>query len=378
MHTSDHDHHYDVLVVGGGAAGSATAWQLAARGRRVCLLERFAPGHRAGSSHGRSRLLRLTYTDPLYARMATEALDMWHRLEADSESSLISTVGAVDGGRPQRLEQAAAALTSEGAAFELLTEKEARSRWPQLGLPGDVLFHPDAARVDPDATLPALQRLAARSGCHVLHHTPVTALETHADGVRAHTPAGMFTAPVAVVTVGPWTSRLLAGLITLPELTVTQEQVFHLPQRDPDAAWPAFSFQDEDGGIIYGMPTADEGVKVAEHLGGRVVDPETRDGVVDPAARRRVLAFAAERLPGLEPAVTTETTCLYTNTADEDFLLDRVGPLVVGTACSGHGFKFTPLLGRMLADLADGTTDPHPRFRLAPVSGTGSRPKAGD
>ncbi|MFB7733935.1 FAD-dependent oxidoreductase [Streptomyces sp. NPDC056112] len=364
MHASGKADHYDVLVVGGGAAGSAAAWQLTKRGHRVCLLERFAPGHRAGSSHGRSRLLRLTYTDPLYARMAAEALRMWHRLESESGVDLIATVGAVDGGRAERLEQAAVALAGEGADYEVFTEHQARSRWPQLALPGDVLFHPDAARVDPDATLPALQHLAARSGCRILYDTPVTALETDADGVRARTPAGTFTAPVAVVTVGPWTSRLLDGLVTLPELTVTQEQVFHLPQRDPDAAWPAFSFQHEDGGIVYGMPTADEGVKVAEHLGGRVVDPETRDGIVDAAARGRVLAFAAERLPGLEPVVSTETTCLYTSTADEDFLLDRVGPLVVGTACSGHGFKFTPLLGRMLADLAEGGTEPHPRFRL--------------
>ncbi|MDQ8706110.1 FAD-dependent oxidoreductase [Streptomyces sp. LHD-70] len=355
---------YDVLVIGGGAAGSATAWQLASLGHRVCLLERFEPGHRRGSSHGRSRLLRLAYPDPLYVGMAVEALRMWDQLESETGADLITTVGAVDGGRTDRLDRAAAALTAEGAAFERLTEAEAAGRWPQLRLPGDVLFHPGASRVDPDATLPALQRQAERFGCDIRHSTPVTALEVDADRARAHTPSGTFTAPVAVVTVGPWTSRLLDHVVKLPELTVTQEQVFHLPPRAPSDIWPAFSFQGEDGGIVYGMPTADEGVKVAEHLGGREVTPDGRDGVVDADARRRVLGFAAEHLPGVEPTVSSETTCLYTNTADEDFLLDRIGPLVIGTACSGHGFKFTPLLGRMLADLAVGESGPNPRFRL--------------
>lgn len=357
-------HSYDFLVVGGGAAGSAAAWQLATRGHRVCLLERFERGHRRGSSHGRSRLLRLTYPDALYTGMAAEALRMWRRLEIDTETSLITRVGAVDGGTPDRLDRAATALKTAGAPFETCTAAEARARWPHLRFPGDVLFHPDASRIDAEATLTALQTRAARSGCRILHSTPVTALEIDDDGVRAHTPSGLHTAPIAVITVGPWTGRFLDGVIELPRLTVTQEQVFHLPARDPSAVWPAFSFQEEDGRILYGMPTADEGIKVAEHLGGPVVTPDDRNGVVAAAARRRVLAFAADRLPGLEPVTGGEATCLYTNTTDEDFLLDRVGPLVIGTACSGHGFKFTPLVGRMLADLALGEAGPHPRFTL--------------
>jgi sarcosine oxidase len=159
-------------------------------------------------------------------------------------------------------------------------------------------------------------------------------------------------------------------VVALPPLTVLQTQVFHFPRRDPDATWPTF-IHGTPAGEIYGLPGGrdggpDDAVKVGEHRAGTVTTADARTGVVDPAARERVVAHVRRFLPGLDPSVYAETTCLYTFTRSEDFVLDRVGDVVVCSACSSHGAKFAPLVGELAADLAlgDGSAVPE-RFRLA-------------
>ncbi|GAA3411408.1 FAD-dependent oxidoreductase [Streptosporangium vulgare] len=148
---------------------------------------------------------------------------------------------------------------------------------------------------------------------------------------------------------------------------MTQQQVFHFLSHDPEARWPVFVHT--DGPQIYGLPSGGDGgslpaVKVAQHDFGKPVTATTRDGVVDPASRDVVTSHVRRWLPGLAPTPLTEASCLYTITPDEDFVLDRVGPFVIVSPCSGHGAKFAPLIGRMTADLALGHTGPHPRFAL--------------
>lgn len=360
---------HDVLVVGAGAAGSAAARELARRGLRVAVLEQFALGHPRGSSHGNARIVRLVYDDPLYTGMAVRALRSWRALEAAGGTALLTRVGGVDAAPPVWVARAAAVLDGLDVPYEVLDGPAARERWPALRLRGTLLTQPDAARVDADLAVATLQRLAAASGAQLHPHHPVTRLELHADGVLATTSGGTFRAPVAVVTAGAWTSAVLAEAVGPLALTVTQEQVLHLQPRDPHARWPAFISHDDTGGSFYGLPTP-HGVKVGEHHGGPVVSTDTRSGVPCPHRRDRVLAFAREQLPGLAPVPLQEDTCLYTSTVNEDFVLDRVGPLVVGSACSGHGFKFVPLVGELLADLATGQAVPGagalpPRFGVA-------------
>jgi sarcosine oxidase len=139
---------------------------------------------------------------------------------------------------------------------------------------------------------------------------------------------------------------------------VTQESAFHFAPRG-DLAWP--SFIHHGATFVYGLETPGEGVKVAEHHAGPVVAADARDGVIDPMSRRRVCEFVGQWLPGLDPVPRSGLTCLYTSTPDEVFVLDRAGPVIVASPCSGHGFKFAPLVGRLVADLADGAR-PAARF----------------
>jgi sarcosine oxidase len=231
----------------------------------------------------------------------------------------------------------------------------------------------------------------------VRFETPVTRLSATpgGDGALAHTDIGTFAAPVVAVAAGAWLPPLLADLVRLPALTVTQEQVFHLAPRTAPAGgppsadrpygdnpWPIFICQEqEDARAFYGLPGGRDGavpgaVKLGEHQAGAVTTAAARDGVVDPASRERTISFAARRLPGLVSQPVNEVTCLYTTTWNEDFILDRQGPFVIASACSGHGAKFAPLLGEIIADLAAGKPPPDPRFTLAAHLATTPPPTA--
>jgi glycine/D-amino acid oxidase-like deaminating enzyme len=234
------------------------------------------------------------------------------------------------------------------------------------------MFHADAGVLDPRTAMAAMLRLAAANGADVRFDTPVTRLEpTRAgDGAVAHTDSGTFTAPVIAVAAGPWIAPLLDSVVGLPPLTVTQQQVFHFaPVTVPAEPWPIFVHKD---GIddCYGLTGGRDGevpgaIKIGEHAGFRTTTAADRDFVADAAARARVTDFIGRRIPGLDATPVNEVTCLYTRTENEDFVLDRSGPFVVASACSGHGAKFAPLLGEIIADLAAGRPATHSRFTLA-------------
>jgi sarcosine oxidase len=215
----------------------------------------------------------------------------------------------------------------------------------------------------------ALQRLAGRDGASLRPMTPVLGLEPHGDGVRLRTPDGEIAARVAIVTAGGWAGGLLGPALPLvPPLTVTLQQVHYYAAADPGARWPTFIEWSNGSHGWYAVPVAGgaPGVKVARHHPGRPVDPRTGpfttiDAVLADAAAR----YTSERLPGLLPTALHAETCLYTTTADQDFVLDRAGPIVVGGGGSGHAFKFGPLLGQILADLALGKDVSIPRERFS-------------
>jgi sarcosine oxidase len=173
-----------------------------------------------------------------------------------------------------------------------------------------------------------------------------------------------------VVAAGGWVGPLLDGQVELPPIRIEQQQVFHFPRLDPTAPpWPSVIHEPDASAVYHLAGGRDGGVgddrKVAEHVGGTVTTADGRDGVVDPRARERVTAYVRRWLPGLDPAPRSEATCLYTETPSEDFILDRVGDLVVCSPCSGHGAKFAPLIGEYVADLVIGAGAVPERFRLA-------------
>ena len=364
----------DLIVVGAGLAGSAAAWAASARGMDVVVLEAFGPGHRRGSSHGSARIFRRAYPDPLYVRLTGQAGELWRKLEDEAGESLLLMTGGLDFGAQRNPEHLHAVLTSCRVPATLLAPAAAAERWPCFSFPGTgpVMYHADSGVVDPERAMAAMLRLAAGRGADVRFDTPVTHLATApgGDGAVVHTDSGTFTAPVAVVAAGGWLPPLLGSLVALPPLQVTQQQAFHFAPREvPAAPWPIFIFGDA-AGHVYGLPGGRDGeapgaIKIGEHHNGKATTAAGRDGIVDPAARERVIALARERIPSLDSAPVNDLTCLYTTTANEDFILDRQGPLVIASACSGHGAKFAPLLGEIIADLAAGKPPPTPRFTLA-------------
>ncbi|MCW2879534.1 MAG: FAD-dependent oxidoreductase [Sphaerisporangium sp.] len=364
--------HVEVAVVGAGLMGSATAWQLARRGRTVALIEAYGIGHRHGSSHGSSRIYRRAYADPLYVELTGRAKACWRELEDDTGTALLRTTGGLDLGARRDPEGLAGILGAAGVPYELLTAGAAAERWPHMRFAGPALYHPEAGVVDADATVAASARRAADLGAEVLTGTRVDGIEVRGDGrasLRTSDGAELL-ADTVVVAAGAWLPELAETIglpLGLPPLSVTQQQVFHFRQRDPDLAWPILVSKEESQ--IFGLPSGRDGgpapaFKVAQHDGGTLTTAATRSGVVDPAARDRVGSWVARWLPGLDPVPVAEATCLYTTTPDEDFILDRAGPIVVASPCSGHGAKFAPLIGRMAAELALGEAEPHPRFAL--------------
>jgi sarcosine oxidase len=359
----------EAVVVGAGATGSAAARALGARGVPAVLLEQFGPGHGRGSSHGATRIFRLSYPDPCYVELAVRARAAWARLQADTGEELLVTTGGLDAG--PGAEACGSALAACGVGHAWLTAAQVADRFGGIApRPGErMLFQPGSGVCLAGRTVAALQRLARGDGVQLRAGTRVLSIDATGDRAVLRTTAGEICARAAIVAAGPWSQALLAGALTrAPQLRVTLQQVHYFAPHG-GAAWPTLIEWPQAGPAWYAVPMAGgaPGVKVASHERGRTVDP--CDGPftgIDPAAQDRAAAFARQRLPGLDPVAVAAETCLYTMTADEDFVLDRMGPVVIGAACSGHAFKFAPLLGEVLADLALGGDPrlPHGRFSL--------------
>lgn len=368
----------DTVVIGGGAMGSATAWALSRRGRQVTLVEQFGPGHKIGASHGSTRNLNPGYQRPEYVAMLAESFALWEELEQEAGERLLTRTGIVTHGPDPQLPGIAAALTQAGLRAELLHPEEAGERWRGIRFDRQVLHMPDGGQLNPEAALPAFQRLASARGADIRHHTRVVDFQVTDDGVRLvlESAAGTETVTAAqlVVTAGGWTEKLLgaAGGFRLPKLTVTQEQPLHFRMADDGAVWPGFNHYPGTGpeyqgwySPVYGMHTPGEGIKAGWHGVGPVVDPDRRSFLPEPRQLAALQDYARTWLPGVDADSFEAISCTYTTTPDEDFVLDRFGPVVMGAGFSGHGFKFTPVIGRILADLATDTRPAPEIFRAS-------------
>jgi sarcosine oxidase len=353
----------DVVVVGGGVMGSATAWALARRGVGVVLLEQFGPGHTLGASHGRSRIYRRTYAQPHHQSLVAEARELWAELEAESGSVVLHPGSGVATAAPHgqgRLREIAAAMERAGVPHEWLEPAAAQARWPGMRFPGPVLHEPHTAgRVDADAAVTALQYATERAGGVVRHHRRVTSVVPEGDGVLVHSAAGAAVrARAAVVAAGAWTADILGGAVPLPPLRVTQEQPAHFRPLSPELEWPAFTNEPDPAegwpGGVYGLHSPGEGVKVGFHGTGPECHPDARDFTAEPTRLAQLQEYVRRWLPGLDADTPEPVSCTYTSTPTGEFVLDRVGPIVVAAGFSGHGFKSAPAVGRLLADLALG------------------------
>lgn len=356
----------DVLVIGGGVMGAATVWQLARRGVDVVLLERFSIGHVHGASHGTSRNFNLSYEDPALLAWLREADDDWLALERESGTGILTRTGIVNHGPGRDLSAAAAAVAAGGFEVELLDASAAAARWPGLRFTTPVLHTPHAGRLHADRAVAAFVASARAHGTRIFEQTTVIrgAVERdHAEVVvRDATGAERtLTARRVVVTAGAWTSEVLDVLgaaFALPPLRVTQEQPATFAALQPPEEWPGFNHTpaaDDPAtawfpSAVYGMGVPGEGVKAGWHGVGPEVHPDRRSYQPEPVLAESLRRYAREWLPGVDPDRAVEISCTYTSTPDAAFVLARRGPVAVGAGFSGHGFKFAPVIGRVLAD----------------------------
>jgi sarcosine oxidase len=354
---------WDVVVIGLGGLGSATARTLATRGLRVLGLDQFPAGHVRGASHGDSRIVRVSYHTPAYVRNAVESLADWAAVEAGTGERLVTRCGGLDlfpEGAAIDIDTYTASLTATGIGFEVLDAAAVMRRWPAFRLEAGTvgLFQDRSGLVAAGRAVAVLQASATGHGADLRFGVRVRELDAGSgERVRVVTDDGVVhVAGAVVVAADAWTNDVLAGLGARLPLTVTREQALHYRVADPAAhapnVMPVWIWMDDPS--FYGFPTVDGAtVKVGEDCGGPVTDPDIALTDGDPGMIGRSEAFTHHLLPGTGP-VAQVTRCLYTLTPDRDFVADRVpghDNVVVGLG-AGHGFKFAAWFGRVLADLA--------------------------
>jgi sarcosine oxidase len=354
------------VVIGSGAMGAATAYHLAKRGEPVVLLEQFAIGHDRGSSHGAARITRYSYADSDYARLMRDAFQAWKGLEADAGQNLYLRTGGVSLSPPEvgYVAQVAASLESIGVPHRRMTGRELRRSFPQFEVHDDldVVFEPDAGILAASRCVALQVELARQLGVErtvVMEQCPVRRIDLEGSHPTVITDAHEIVAHRLIVTAGAWTQRLVPEFPLA--LRPTRQQVLYFQPSEPSAFLPGnFPIFIEKGpgelDAFYGMPDyLGQGVKVARHGGGDV-DPDHVERIVDAEYHHLVREFLRRTVPSLAVAPVCRTeVCLYTVAPDEHF---RLGPLpecpdvIVASPCSGHGFKFSCLIGQVLADLA--------------------------
>jgi sarcosine oxidase len=353
----------DVIVIGLGGVGSAALFHLAGRGVRVLGIDRFAPGHDRGSSHGHSRIIRLAYFEhPDYVPLLRRAYELWADLERLQGSQLLLPTGLLEAGAPNgpTIQGILASARQHRLAIEELSTEECRQRFPGFVLPENTaaVFEPTAGVLRVEACVHAHFEQALRRGAQAAIGEAALGWTATADGIEVTTDRNVYRAARLIIAAGPWAARLL-GPLGVP-LTVRRKHLHWYPSKmvsyRAEEGCPTLFFETKHG-EFYGIPAFDgRSLKVGEHSGGTTVaDPLDDDRGVEKADRERIEAFLSECLPDVGRPALEHATCYYTMSPDGHFLVDRhpAYPHVAFAAgLSGHGFKFVGVLGEILADLA--------------------------
>jgi sarcosine oxidase len=366
----------DVIVVGLGAMGSAAAWQLARRGRRVLGFDRFAPPHTMGSSHGRSRIIREAYFEhPGYVPLLRRAYECWTQLEQESGRQLLRRTGGLMAGPEEGVLFAGArrSAVEHGVPHEVLTADEIRRRFPGFAPPeGTVgLFELRAGMLWPEGCVEAALALARRHGAELKTDEPVTSWQADGDGVAVTSASGTHRAARLILSAGPWMPSLLGARGRALQV---ERQLFHWfePARNPELfrpdRCPVAVWEYAPDRIFATQPDVGDGMKAGIHHEGETTDAD-RVRREPTAEDETVMRRLVDRyLPDAAGRVREARVCLYTNTPDHHFLIDfhpDHPQVIVASPCSGHGFKFASVVGEILADLA---TDGRSLFDLSPFA----------
>ncbi len=348
---------WDAIVAGLGAHGSAAAYHLAKRGRSVLGFDRFARGHTFASFGGLSRIIRLSYYEhPSYVPLLKRAWELWRELERDSGEKLLTQTGGLYMGPPggELVTGALASARMHDLAHEVLDNAELKRRYPLFDIDRDWtgLLDAQAGWLAPERSVETHLRIAERDGATLRFAEPIERWERDGEGVRVFSAQGSYRARRLVIAAGSWLSRLLPQLA--PHLWVERNVLFWFEPRlelEAFAKLPVYIVEDTDR-LYYGFPyDPDNGLKMAGlHFGDRV-DPDTVDREPSEGDEERVRAWLRRRMPLANGERRRAQVCLYTNSPDGHFIIDRDGPVTYASACSGHGFKFASAVGEILADL---------------------------
>jgi sarcosine oxidase len=355
---------YDVAVIGLGAMGSAALYAAAGRGLHVIGIDRYEPAHRRSSSFGESRVIRLAYFEhPSYVPLLVEAYRRWRALETSSGEQVMTITGIVEAGYPgsPSVEGSLRSSLEHGLAHERMTAAEVASRFPAFSLPSDweVIFQPDAGALLPEKAIRLFVSGAKALGGEVRVSTRVIAIEPRGDRTRIVMESGeRVDAGSAIVSTGAWMGDLLPDVAA--KLDLTRQPLMWFEPRDPVLVkpdrMPIFFFQTAQD-KIYGLPNlCGTGVKVASHLScGDLASAEAARAEVSLEEVRHLSEMLQHYVPAAAGPLVNTSVCLYTRSPDEHFVIGlhpQAPQIVIASPCSGHGFKFSSVIGEILTDLA--------------------------
>jgi sarcosine oxidase len=363
---------YEVIVVGLGAMGSAAAYQLAERGVRVLGLDQFHPPHNFGSSHGLTRIIREAYfEDPLYVPLVQRAYELWADLEKRSGRQLLLKTGGLMIGPPDGTLVSGASRSAEqhNLAHEILKSTNLAQKFPLFKVEDEpmAVWESRAGILFPERAIQTHLDLAASLGGHLRFNDPVRKWDPAEKGVRVFTDANSYTANHLVLSPGAWMNGLLP--VPKPPLSVERQVLYwfkpvsHLDLFRAEH-FPIFIRQYALDRFFYGFPDLGDGVKVAFHHQGGQVAPDSLSQQVAQKEIDEMRRVLSEYLPNANGELLSTAVCMYTNTPDEHFVLDyhpKFPQVVVASPCSGHGFKFSAVIGQMIAGMVEGKK---PRFNL--------------
>jgi sarcosine oxidase len=367
---------YDAIILGLGGMGSAAAYHLAARGRRVLGLDQFTPAHDRGSSHGQSRIIRQAYfEDPAYVPLVLRAYELWEQLERETGQHLLTITGGLmlGGAQSAVISGSLRSAQTYNLPYETLDADDIRRRFPPFAPDEDTvgLFERRAGIIRPEASVSAHLGRAQELGATLHWEEPVLLWEADPSGDHVHvtTARGNYAAERLVIAAGHWASNVLAGL-GLPLEVERQVQYWFDPSGGVDPflpeRFPIFIWEGAEGAAAYGFPAIDGshgGVKVAFHHQGEITTPETIDREAHADEIERMRAYLRTHIPALDGALLKAATCMYTNTPDQHFVITKhpkYPQVAIAAGFSGHGYKFASVVGEILADLAINGTTQHP------------------
>lgn len=362
------DRSFDVIVIGLGIMGAASCAQLARRGRRVLGLEQFDIPHERGSSHGSSRVIRLAYyEDSRYVPLVRRAYQLWRGLEHEINERLLFITGGLDIGPPDspEIRGVQQGLVDHQISHESLSSAEVRRRYPMLNPPDDHVgvFQADTGFLIPERGTIAHIEVALSAGARIQARERVLSWRAAADRVEVRTERDTYEAHRLVITAGPWLPRVAPELARALRVE-RQVQAWFQPAQPAQfrAGYMPVFIHHTDVGVFYGVPQhARPGVKVCRHHGGRDVDPDADDRVPTREDEEDIRAYLRQYLPLADGPVLAMKVCMYTNSPDSHFIIDRHpahAEVVIAGGFSGHGYKFGPVIGEIVADLAtQGRTD---------------------